>query len=406
MTGGILCSGHREGEGKGSAVHDSGSIIIDRLIDFERSEDRIIVLSIALLVPSFALIAAVAAFSEEGPHSPLRLMITGVICLTTIPVGIAMTRLTPGHSWWRTSSAHRRPGTWFVLYADLGVAGVLFTFVDHETALYGTALLAVVGSYASHFLGAWAIAVHVSFANMVIIVLGVLTWRQGHHDVASVIARCLTSMIVASAAVVLVYVFTTGLRRIVGRQFDRAARDPLTGLWNRGGFTTLVKDILVDNRTVSFIVVDVDRFKRVNDKFGHAVGDAVLRLLGGRLQRLAGPATFVARTGGEEFTIALPQHKIDSTALAERICLAVHDVSDDVPVTVSVGVCRFELDEHQPPTLDPGQALACALETADAAMYEAKTAGGNRVVTKVVVAAEPEVGSALGRHDADDRGPD
>ncbi len=196
------------------------------------------------------------------------------------------------------------------------------------------------------------------------------------------IARCLTSLIVASVGVILVYVSTAGVRLLLHRQFDEAARDPLTTLWNRRGFSTLAKGILRHDPVVSFIVLDIDRFKRVNDQFGHEAGDEVLKLLAERLLQLAEPGTFVARTGGEEFALVVQRDELGAMALAERIRATVHDDTDDVPVSVSIGVSALAPLGHAHRRADPAQALRDALRTADVAMYEAKDAGGNRVVAK------------------------
>jgi diguanylate cyclase (GGDEF)-like protein len=123
------------------------------------------------------------------------------------------------------------------------------------------------------------------------------------------------------------------------------------------------------------IVADLDHFKAINDRFGHAAGDAVLRDFAARAAALLPEGGHLARLGGEEFGIVLPGRDHNATTyLAERLRRAVggSPVSwkgSAVPITVSLGVAM----------LRAGEALSESLERADKALYDAKTDGRNRV---------------------------
>jgi diguanylate cyclase (GGDEF)-like protein len=130
------------------------------------------------------------------------------------------------------------------------------------------------------------------------------------------------------------------------------------------------------------MMLDVDHFKRINDRHGHHVGDQVLRILAERCRSALRSVDVLGRYGGEEFAILLPgstQHNAASI-LAERIRNRVAEEpirteAGAVKVTVSVGVA--ELDEEM---RNPGDLF----KRADAALYEAKQAGRNRVVEDAV----------------------
>jgi diguanylate cyclase (GGDEF)-like protein len=121
-------------------------------------------------------------------------------------------------------------------------------------------------------------------------------------------------------------------------------------------------------------MVDLDHFKRVNDTFGHEVGDKVLAAFGSLLRRQTRPTEVVARTGGEEFVVLMPHTDlVDSLAAAERIraataVLRVEHMTEGM--TASVGVAKLAAGED-------GDAFMLRV---DKALYEAKNSGRNRVV--------------------------
>lgn len=164
---------------------------------------------------------------------------------------------------------------------------------------------------------------------------------------------------------------------------DRAAReDALTGLANRRHaeqvLQLLTERAASDGQPIALAILDLDHFKQVNDRFGHDIGDAVLRRLAGLLQQQLRGADVLARWGGEEFLLALSDTPADAClSLLERLRKAVHDadwaeLAPGLAVTVSIG-CR-----HRHPQGD----WTAQLREADAALYAAKHAGRDRVVLK------------------------
>jgi diguanylate cyclase (GGDEF)-like protein len=175
--------------------------------------------------------------------------------------------------------------------------------------------------------------------------------------------------------------------------------DPLTGLANRRGVVEGAPDVVRRARLrrvpVGVVVADVDHFKRVNDRHGHAVGDAVLRLVADAMRAAVRSDDLVARLGGEELAVVAAVTADDLVDLAERIRTQVELVARPWSVTVSLGVAweappgeardggddGGDGDDGDGDDDDAALALVWALlDHADDLMYAAKRAGRNRVV--------------------------
>ena len=158
---------------------------------------------------------------------------------------------------------------------------------------------------------------------------------------------------------------------------EQALRDPLTGLWNRRAleerFAAERETHAASGQPLALVLLDLDHFKRINDRHGHAVGDAVLRDVGAELRAAVRSADAVFRIGGEEFALLLAgadalQALRRMTGLRDRIAAARFGGLDE-PITFSAGVVA---------TPDHGANLHALLAAADSALYEAKARGRNR----------------------------
>lgn len=172
------------------------------------------------------------------------------------------------------------------------------------------------------------------------------------------------------------------LRRQVRDGLRLAATDPLTGLYNRRYALSQLARIAersdTTGRSYAVMLLDLDRFKRINDTFGHAAGDAVLIEVGRRLSGNMRSVDTLARIGGEEFLVLMPDTTAEAAMTAgERFRRVVQDEpislpdgSDRVSMTISIGVAIGPRPQHDPAGL---------LAEADRALYAAKADGRNQV---------------------------
>lgn len=192
----------------------------------------------------------------------------------------------------------------------------------------------------------------------------------------------LTSIIVILVGYPLGYFFLgQNVRlRAMAVELDRVARiDDLTGLSNRRTFISESEAATAGDAVGAFLYVDVDHFKKLNDRFGHAVGDVVLRQFGVVIASCVRSGDVSARLGGEEFGIYLAGADISTAlAIAERIRVRSARIGpsvglDNVNVTVSVGIAMR----------DRGQSLDEMMLQADENLYAAKEQGRDRVISGV-----------------------
>lgn len=160
-----------------------------------------------------------------------------------------------------------------------------------------------------------------------------------------------------------------------------ATSDSLTGALTRRGFTRdaeqAIREAVRYGQEVSCVALDIDHFKSVNDRHGHATGDIVLRAVADACRMVIRGADILGRIGGEEFAVMLPRTgAAGAAATAERLreavaALAVPTGAGSLRVTASFGVAGMRRDSTE---------VAAMLQAADAALYEAKRSGRNRVV--------------------------
>jgi two-component system, cell cycle response regulator len=223
-----------------------------------------------------------------------------------------------------------------------------------------------------------------------------LTAREGRHDMVAGFDAGVDDFLTKPLDVVELRARLRSGERIVALQADllhtqdqlrhQASHDPLTGLWNRGHILDqLGRELLRTRRedtTLAVLLVDIDHFKAVNDRFGHAAGDVVLRETGRRMHAALRTTDMIGRYGGEEFLIVLPRADLDGGVdVAERLRAAVCaapmlDGPEAHTVSVSVGVAGSAMAGHDASRL---------VGVADEALYRAKALGRNRVESAAAV---------------------
>jgi diguanylate cyclase len=164
-----------------------------------------------------------------------------------------------------------------------------------------------------------------------------------------------------------------------------AQKDSLTGLLNRGALDSIIGEVaespVGDPNPTCVMMMDIDHFKRINDNFGHLVGDRVIRYLAALLKQVIGENQIIARYGGEEFAVVMKNTPMeDVVKLAEKVRVALgksklqrKDSGETIgKVTISIGVSTHRWD-------DSAESL---IERADSALYHAKNTGRDQVVTE------------------------
>lgn len=192
----------------------------------------------------------------------------------------------------------------------------------------------------------------------------------------------LVVMVMLIAAVLLIAVFRLQRQRDTLKAL--MLTDELTGLYNRRHLIGTAQDQLTNaqrqQQPLSFLLIDLDYFKRVNDTFGHPIGDEVLRVFSARMKQLKRPADTLARIGGEEFCLLMPNtHLEDAEQVAERIRKEIADLNlqhiAELPQqTVSIGISCAH---------DGKLSFEQIYSLADQALYQAKALGRDRVESMV-----------------------
>lgn len=252
-----------------------------------------------------------------------------------------------------------------------------FTFVTLFTVIMlALGVMSVRASFSSaHYFLLAAVSAMVGAALTALSVWGAIpftVWTYRAVDIGMLLDATLL-------ALALTYQFRVGQAQ--RQRAEQLARiDPLTGVNNRRAFYDLSRPLWseicqVDCR-LSVILMDLDHFKRINDSFGHAAGDAALRAAAGRVQEMIRKQDIIARWGGEEFIVLLPDTALpEAVALAERLRAKLADepvVVDgmEVPVTASFGVAARDAEVFDIEEL---------ISRADRSLYRAKQDGRNRV---------------------------
>jgi diguanylate cyclase (GGDEF)-like protein len=172
------------------------------------------------------------------------------------------------------------------------------------------------------------------------------------------------------------------------RQFEQLARlDPLTGIFNRSILDADLVQMLADSKAgaVAVHAIDLDHFKAANDRFGHPVGDGLLKQVAARLKSVAGPADLIVRMGGDEFILVQKcVSSSDAESMAQRIFESVSApyrvAGHEIVIGLSIGVAVSPGD---------GKSVDALLSSSDKALYRAKEARGGYVLARELPTPAP-----------------
>ncbi|KJF25206.1 GGDEF domain-containing protein [Rhodococcus sp. AD45-ID] len=331
---------------------------------------RLVNFTIGFCSLNFSLVAYLFLISGEGPDRQFA---------RTWLIAFATVNLIPTALWFLGKVRGSRALKLFGIWADLGTASVIITFTSHDAALFGAVLFVASGAYFTYFLNFRWLAFHLAFSCTFIISLAILAITRGTLPTAGVIAR---TDVILCAVIFIPATIQLAWRQLLARA-NGSKVDALTGLLNRRGLWDMAERVWSTSHAnrvdVAVAVVDIDKFKAVNDAYGHEVGDTVIIRTGNRLQQHVNGFGYAARTGGEEFTLVMIGTPYGLRKRIATLPRAVVEATDAPLATVSIGASTM------PFTPDVEQfdytAFSRAIVHADHLMYEAKSSGGNSANT-------------------------
>ncbi|MET4049653.1 MULTISPECIES: GGDEF domain-containing protein [unclassified Rhodococcus (in: high G+C Gram-positive bacteria)] len=352
-----------------TAAHD-----YEWMREFQNSHPsgKVIRLLIALSMINISVMSFVSLFANGGPSGAPATIWTLTLCITNLIIAAL---------WLLLPFPGRLGVVLFALYADLGITSAL-VLMELGNALLGCVLFAVIGGFVTFFVSPRWVVLHLGFASAVVLGIAGALYLQGRTDTLNLLVRTNVVLLAIMSVPITSHIFLTTL----SADARSSVLDPLTGLLNRRGLTTAIEDLLPQGQRhgwcAAVVVVDIDNFKSVNDIYGHDEGDAVICRVGERLAAHVSRYGVVGRTGGEEYLAAVVTSRLHIDALIHGVRRALHGANDAVPVTVSIGAAILYAESDL--WTDSADPVGTATRVADSMMYEAKAAGGNRVVTTLI----------------------
>lgn len=274
----------------------------------------------------------------------------------------------------------RRMSLAFVMSADIAITVMVLLDANWVLASFGFSFFTMLSVYLIFFDGPKALAGHVLWILATVAAFAVHVAAEAQMDVIEFTAKTVVSVALVVGTPLGIQAAIWALRN----DANESVTDPLTGLLNRRGLHAQVEDLVRDaattNSEVTVMVVDLDRFKAINDEFGHTVGDAVLIRCARRIKSAVRGSALVARLGGEEFVIvdlADPNRQAEQDFDRVRSAIAA---PTEYAITASVGIAGTAVTGSAVRTVDALALLDTLIERADRAMFDAKRNGGNATV--------------------------
>lgn len=308
---------------------------------------------------SYGLAAITTFITDDPPTSTFPQAVIVIGFVSAVVVGIL---------WLRGPWPSQHVSLLFLVFADVGVTASLLSYGDIQSAFPGCALFAATGVYVQVYQSPRVLLAHLGWSILTVVTIFAVIMSDSTADHGLAWSQLVVLLPVMFATPVFLQSVLLSLRV----DATGALMDHLTGLHNRRGLDEALPQFLGATSEVAVLVIDVDKFKSINDRSGHEDGDLALQLIARRL-RIDG--ILAARTGGEEFAVIMCVSEPRALAAAEWIRNKLHVPSDPTPLTISIGLaCESGIG--------PGVEvdMKTLLRRADVAMYEAKRRGGNQVV--------------------------
>ncbi|MFI5778989.1 diguanylate cyclase domain-containing protein [Nocardia sp. NPDC051570] len=302
------------------------------------------------------VVNAPAMLSASGPQYPVGSAIVWLISALAIAWLVR---------WWLLPWPGAVESVALFAVGDLVITAACVLSPNQVARSIGLVLLVIMGMHLCVFHSPRVLAGHTIWALLSVVAVAVPLLGDGDDATAAVV-------IVTMAAAIAV---PPGLQFGYWMFRRDMLSDPLTMLLSRRGleYQSSVLFDRADPVPICVLVIDLDRFKTVNDTFGHSAGDEVLVRTADRLRTAAPRGSIVSRIGGEEFAIVTRTAPAAAAEIAERVRSAVAEPMDSVSVTASIGVAGATLAPGHPAFVDD------LIQRADNAMYQAKQRGGDTV---------------------------
>ena len=337
----------------------------DWLTSYLKARGLLVVTRVMLfvLLATIASATALAMISPAGPREPVQR--TAAVLVITVLAAVAL--------WYLLRWPTRLQSQIFSIAGNVCIAVAVLSEADPRTAMVGCAAFAGLAGYVAFFHSAPYLVLTLATALLTAVATAVRIAMAGDPAMAlsKLLILCGGMLAVPVAGQILVHWFSIDA--------SKSATDALTGLSNRRGFYRAAEELLAEAlrdgaACFAATMVDLDDFKRINDTLGHTTGDRILSAVADALRDACREDTVIARVGGEEFLVAQisPIHEAHETA--ERIRVGIASTPWDVTASLGVACGAPRTTGPKPQVL-----LERLVEAADAAMYEAKRAGGNQI---------------------------
>ena len=261
----------------------------------------------------------------------------------------------------------------FVVWADIGLAVTAIIASSPEARLCAVGSTTLIGIFAAFLLGTTPLIVHCTASALLVVGITGYAVAVDHLGWFDLFPFYTPVLIAAVVMPIVIQTILEGTRRAMSATTRQAFQDPMTGLHNRRGLEQSVPRLLhrSPSSTVLAVVIDVDHFKQLNDRWGHEYGDTALRAIGETLRSSIRSGDIAVRLGGDEFAvIAALDHPGHVAAFLERIRSALATLSG---ISVSIGSAAQPVHHGQPEIVDE------LLRHVDRAMYASKSRGGNQL---------------------------
>lgn len=339
-------------------------------------EARGLVLACRILVGGTAfgmgVILILMRWSDVGPQGTLWRSVNSAIASACFLAAVIWWWFPPTRLWSYT----------FVIGSDLAIATASASDTEPLSRLLCCVVFASIGGYIAFFHNPKLQLGHLTFATLVTVAVG---WPLLFGDDADP-GLGIAKIGVTLTSIIVIAVVSQIMLAMLSSDATTSELDPLTGLLNRRGLARRAADVMGErideHNALLVVVIDLDRFKEINDLHGHDIGDITINRTALRLRLWTSSSALIARVGGDEFVVVERAPFSSVAKLSSRIAASMSGNGDVPPTSSSIGIAIRTDPREENETVD--DIISELFRAADSAMYQAKREGGNQVRASVV----------------------